>query len=50
MSIAVATVRAHSDKYEKGFDASVTFLIQYMEKRALTLSVKITSVKMTRLS
>ena len=48
MSTAVATVRAHPDKYERDFDAVVTFLIQYINKRAPTPSVKVASVAQTR--
>ena len=36
LSTAVTAVRAHPDKYEKDFDAIVTFLSQYINKRALT--------------
>ena len=32
LSTAVATVKAHPDKYEKDFDAVVAFLTQYMDK------------------
>ena len=32
LSTAVAAVRAHTDKYEKDFDAVVTFLTQYIDK------------------
>ena len=48
MSTAVAIVRAHTDKYEKDFDAVVAFLTHYIEKRALTPSMKIASVTQTR--
>ena len=41
---AVTAVRAHPDKYKKNFDAVVTFLIQYINKRAPTPSVKVASV------
>ena len=44
MFTTVAAVRAHPDKYEKGFNAVVSFLTQYNNKRALTLSVKVASV------
>ena len=47
-STAVATVRLHPDKYEKDFDAVVTFLTQHINKKALTLSVKVASVGKTR--
>ena len=43
MSTAVAAVRAHPDQYEKDFDAVVTFLSQYINKRALTPSMKVAS-------
>ena len=36
--------RRYSDKYENDFDTVVTFLSQYMNNRALTLSVKVASV------
>ena len=48
MSTAVAIVRAHPDKYEKGVDAVDTFLTQYIDKRAPTPSVKVASVVQTR--
>ena len=48
MSTAVAAVRAHRDKYEKDFDAVFTFLIQYIDKKAPTPSVKVASVTQTR--
>ena len=48
LSTAVATVSAHLDKYKKDFDAVVTFLTQYIDKRALTLSVKVASVGKNR--
>ena len=48
MSIAVTTVRVHPDKYEKDFDTVVSFLTQYINKRALTPSVKVVSVGQTR--
>ena len=41
LSTAVTTVRAHPDKYEKDFDAVVTFITQYINKRAPTPSVKV---------
>ena len=41
-------MRVNPDKYEKDFDAVVTFLTQYMDKRAPTLSVNIASVGQTR--
>ena len=46
--MAVATVRAHPGKYEKDFDAVVAFLIQYIDKNALTPSMKVASVTQTR--
>ena len=45
---AVVTVRAHPDKYVKDFNAVVTFLTQYIDKRAPTLSLKVASVAQTR--
>ena len=33
LSTAVATVRAHPNKYEKEFDSVVAFCIQYIDKR-----------------
>ena len=46
--IPVATVKAHPDKYEKDFDAVITLLTQYINKKAPTLSVKVASVTQTR--
>ena len=48
MSTAVTTVRVNPDKYEKDCDALATFQIQYIDKRAPTLSVKVASVVQTR--
>ena len=48
MSTADAAVRAHPDKYKKDFDAVVTFLTQYIDKRAPTPSVKVASVRQSR--
>ena len=45
---AVATVRAHMNKYQKDFDAVVIFHTQYIDKKAPTLSVKATSVTQTK--
>ena len=36
LSTPVATVRAHPDRYNKDFDAVVTFLSQYIDKKAPT--------------
>ena len=47
-STAGATVRVHPDKYEKDFDAVVTLLSQYINKRALTPSVKVVSIGQSR--
>ena len=44
LSTAVATIRAHPDKYDKDFDAVVAFLTQYIDKRAPTPSMKVASV------
>ena len=41
LSIAVTAVKAHADKYEKDFDAVVTFLTQYINKRWPTPSVEV---------
>ena len=43
LSTAVATVRAHPDKYEKEFNTVVAFLTQYIYKKAPTPSVKVAS-------
>ena len=48
MSMAVATVKAYPDKYEKDFDAVIAFLIQNINKRAPTPSVKVASVGQSR--
>ena len=48
MSTAVATLRAHTEKYKKNFNAVVAFLIQYIDKKALTPSVKVVFVTQTR--
>ena len=48
LSTAVTAVRVQSNKYEKDFDAVVTFLTQYIDKRAPTASVKVVSVTQTR--
>ena len=50
MSTAVAAVRACPDKKEKDFDAVVTFLTQYIDKKVPTPSVKVASVTQTRLA
>ena len=47
LSTAVAAGRAHPDRYEKDFDAVVAFLTQYIDKKALTPSVKVASVTQT---
>ena len=44
----IATVRMHPDKYEKDFDTVVTFLPQYIDKKASTPSVKVASFNQTR--
>ena len=41
---AIATVRAHPDKYKNDFNALVAFLTQYIGKTAPTPSVKVASV------
>ena len=48
MSTAVAAVRIHPEKYKKDFDAVVTFLTQFINKKAPTLSVKVASVTQIR--
>ena len=48
LSIAVAAVRAHPDRYEKDFDAVITFLSQYIDRKTPTLSVKVASITQTR--
>ena len=48
MSTVVATVMAHPDKYMKDFNIVVTFLSQYINKKAPKPSVKIASVTQTR--
>ena len=48
LSTAVTSVRVHPDKYEKDFDAIVTFPTQYINKRAPTPSVKVNSVGQNR--
>ena len=50
MSTAVATVRAHPDKYEKDFDAVVIFLTQYVDKRSPIPRVNVASVMQIRLA
>ena len=44
MFTAVMAARVHPDKYKKDFGTVVTFLIQYIDKRAPTPSVKIASI------
>ena len=44
LSTAVTTVRAHPDKYKKDFKTVVTFLTQYIDKKAQTPSVKVASI------
>ena len=48
LSTAVTTVKAHQDRYEKDFDAVVTFLPQCIDKRAPTPSMKVAFVTQTR--
>ena len=48
LSTTVAAIRAHPDKYKKDFDIVAAFLPQYIDKRAPTPSVNITSVCQTR--
>ena len=48
LSTAVAKVKVYPNKYEKDFDAAVTFLTQYIDKRGPTQRVKIAFVGQTR--
>ena len=48
LSTAVAAVRTHPDKYEKDFDAIVTFVTQYIDKRAPTQSVNVATISQSR--
>ena len=48
LSTKVATVRAYPDRYNKDFDALVTLLTKYIDKKAPTLSVNITSISQNR--
>ena len=48
LSTAVATVRAHQDKYEKDIDAFFIFCTEYIDKREMTPSVKVASVGQNR--
>ena len=48
MSTAFTAVRVHSDKYKKDFEAVVTFLIQYIDKRVPILIMKVASVCQNR--
>ena len=48
LSTVVTAVRANPDKYEKDLNAAVTFLTQYIDKRAPAPSVKVASVMQTR--
>ena len=45
---AVATVRAHPEKYQKDFGTEVTFFTQYINKRASTPSVKVAFIGQNR--
>ena len=47
LSIVVAILRAYLGMHEKDFNAVVTFLTQYINKRAPTMSVKVASVGQT---
>ena len=44
LSIVIVIVMALPDKYEKDFDAMVTFLTQYIDKWGPKLSVKVAYV------
>ena len=48
LSTAVATVRAHPDRYEKDVDTVITFLSQYTDRKAPTPSVKVAFITQTR--
>ena len=48
MSTAVTGVRVKPDKDEKDFDTVLAFLSQYINKRALTQSVKVAPVGQNR--
>ena len=48
MSTPVATVRVHPEKYENDFETDVAFLIQYINTRASTSSVKVAFVVKNR--
>ena len=48
MSTAVAAVGAHFNKYQKDFDTVPPFLMQYIDKRAPTTSVKVASAGQNR--
>ena len=48
LSTAVATVRAHSYKNKKNFDAVVASPTQYIDKRAPKQSVNVTSAGQTK--
>ena len=48
MSTAVATVRAHPDKYKKDFDAVVAFFGQYINNKAPNPHVKVASLGQNR--
>ena len=45
LSMAVAEVRANPDKYKKDFNTIVTFLTQYIDKKAPTQSVNVTQTR-----
>ena len=44
----VASTKAHTDNYEKNFNAVVTFLTQYIDKHRLTPAVKVISIVQIR--
>ena len=48
LSTAVASVRVHTDNYKKDFDTVVTFLTQYINKKAPTESVKVATAGQAR--
>ena len=48
MSTAVVSVRVYPDKYKMNFDAVVTIITHYIDKKGPTTSVKVASVSQTR--
>ena len=48
LPVVIVIVRVHPNKYENNFDAVVTYLSQYIDKRGPTPSVKVASITQTR--